>query len=598
MRRRALGHILQEMGAISEAQLAEAIEQLKKLPGKRLGEYLISIGAVSQEAVAEALAIQFSLPYVSEEQAQVIEVDPKIANMIGEDYVRRQRVLPLSMSDGELRAAVVDPLNVYALDDLGFVSGASVQAMVVTEATLELLMRRAFPRDDAADGQRPALRAVPKTLQKPRTVHEAEAVVVGVGSASARPMVVPRTPQAGATPGPAASPPRTAEDEAAAVALTDELLRIAVAQGASDVHIEPSAQQLRVRYRIDGVLHLARTLNMSLHAGIVSRIKILSNIDISERRLPQDGRVELEFDGRRVDFRVATMPTVFGEKVVIRILDKSEGIPSLSELGIDPETLENFYAMLRHSHGMILACGPTGSGKTTTMISALARLNQESVNIVTIEDPVEYQLDGVNHMAVNLRAGLDFASGLRALLRQDPDVILIGEIRDGETAEIATRAALTGHLVLSTLHTNDAAGALTRLVDMGVERFLVTASLIGVAAQRLVRRLCPSCKRPAELASDDPLRILLGLPERSYSIYEPVGCDQCSLTGFRGRLAIFELLVLDARLRQMVNDGANPDEIKAAARAAGMRTMLEDGAIKVLNGLTTPQEVLRVAYDA
>lgn len=587
MARKALGQVLLEMNALSERDLESALERLRSLPGRRLGEYLVSEGIISERTVAQALARQFDLPF---ETADGLSVDRNIARMVSEEYARRQRALPFSENGGTLMVAMVDPMDVYTLDDIAFVSGLPVQAVVVTSDTLETLIKAAFSGGEATEavparnrtppapgpGSRPPLSAFPPREQEP---------VRPPGFSSEAP----------AASEPAAAP-RAATEETTIVKLTDDILLGAVEQGASDIHVEAMAEQVRVRYRIDGVLRDVRRLDKALHAGLVSRIKILAGADISEKRLPQDARFEMEVGGRNVDLRVSTLPTIHGEKVVLRILDKTRGIPSLSSLGLNPNALRRFREVLRSSYGMILCCGPTGAGKTTTIISALQDLNSPGVNVVTIEDPVEYELEGVNHVAVNARAGLTFASGLRSMLRQDPDIIFLGEIRDAETAEIATRASLTGHLLLSTIHTNDAAGAITRLVDMKVERFLVASTMMGVLSQRLVRRLCPRCKQPYVLKADDPHRYALGLPDQPLELYRARGCNDCQNTGYRGRVGLFEVLVVNPKVRDMIINNGTAEQIKQVARETGMQTLLEDGIEKALQGLTSLDEVLRMTF--
>lgn len=377
--------------------------------------------------------------------------------------------------------------------------------------------------------------------------------------------------------------------------MVNMLLTQAVRKKASDIHIEPRRSTVDIRYRIDGELHLAKSLPKSLHPPISSRIKIMSELDISERRLPQDGRITFRLDGRNIDIRVSTSPTLYGERIVLRILDRSEGLIPLEKLGFSPRDLEVFKSLISQPYGIILVTGPTGSGKTTTLYAALNELKSEHTNIMTVEDPIEYELEGINQTNVHHRIGLTFANQLRAILRQDPDIVFVGEIRDAETADVAFRAALTGHLVFSTLHANDAPSSITRLIDMDVEPFLVSSAIIGVLAQRLVRVLCPDCKEPYE--PDSQIKEMLGLkPDEKITIYRAVGCRNCDSTGYKGRTSIRETMVMTDEIRRLTINKASATEIRCAALASGMVTMRQDGANKVLAGITTIEEVQRKIF--
>ncbi|OPY64036.1 MAG: Type II secretion system protein E [Pelotomaculum sp. PtaU1.Bin065] len=388
-------------------------------------------------------------------------------------------------------------------------------------------------------------------------------------------------------------------NEAPVVRLVNSIFLQAIEQNASDIHIEPQEGRARVRYRIDGMLREIMTIPQKTRSAVISRVKIMSDIDIAEKRIPQDGRFQLKFNSREIDFRVSTMPTVHGEKVVARLLDKGN-IKSfkIERIGLGPENLTKLTNALRRSNGMLLITGPTGSGKTTTLYAALNEINKVDKNIITVEDPVEYMLDGINQTQVNTRAGMTFAAGLRAILRQDPDVIMVGEIRDSETAKIAVRAAMTGHLVLSTIHTNNAAGAIIRLVDMGIEPFLVASSVLAATAQRLVRLICPKCRLASVLGPDAPERAFIGVgPEQPVTLYKGMGCDECGNVGYRGRIAIHEVLPMSNALRALVIKNASADEIERKALAEKMISLKTDGIRKVLDGLTTIEEVMRVAYN-
>ncbi|MDF9408608.1 GspE/PulE family protein [Pelotomaculum isophthalicicum JI] len=387
-------------------------------------------------------------------------------------------------------------------------------------------------------------------------------------------------------------------NEAPVVRLVNSILFQAIEQNASDIHIEPQEDHARVRYRIDGMLREIMTIPQRIQLALISRVKIISDMDIAEKRVPQDGRFQLKFGLREIDLRVSTMPTVYGEKIVARLLDKGNMKSfKINQIGLGPENLKRFMSVLRRPHGMILITGPTGSGKTTTLYAALNEINKVERNIITVEDPVEYTLKGINQTQVNTKSGMTFAAGLRAILRQDPDVIMVGEIRDSETAEIATRAAMTGHMVLSTIHTNNAAGAIIRLVDMGIEPFLVASSVLAATAQRLVRLICPKCRRAYVLGPDAPEREFIGVsPDKPVTLYRGLGCDECDYVGYRGRLAIHEILPVTAALRALVTKNASVDEIELKALAEKMISLKTDGIRKALDGLTTIEEVMRVTY--
>jgi type IV pilus assembly protein PilB len=382
-------------------------------------------------------------------------------------------------------------------------------------------------------------------------------------------------------------------EDAPVVRLVNSIISQAIVEGASDIHIEPMEDSVRVRYRIDGILHEKQRLSKKIQPGIIARFKIISNMDIAERRIPQDGRISLKFEGRPVDFRVSSLPSIFGEKIVLRILDKTSSIKPLEQLGFSHENLEKFKHIIGQPYGMILISGPTGSGKTTTLYSILNTLNTPTKNIITVEDPVEYQLKGINQVQVNDKAGLTFANALRAILRQDPNIILIGEIRDRETAQIAIEAALTGHLVLSTIHTNDSASIPTRLIDMGIEPFLVASSLIGATAQRLVRKICPKCKEP-QTPSKEVLEHLGFRVDEGVTFYKGAGCDNCNHTGYKGRVAISEILPITPEIQRLILKQASSKEILTEAKRLGMKTLLDDALMKAAEGVTTLEEVIRV----
>ena len=553
--RRPLGALLVAEALITQDQLdAGLVEQASS--GKPLGRILVERGQLDEVDLAKVLAAQAGLEYVD---LGDYAVDRVAVGLIPEPVARRYRALPIGWSDGRLVVAMADPTNVFALDDIHALTKAEVQAVVVTkDQLLETLDR--FHRLDGEAGEVAQIAA--------DSVSAADEVAQG----------------------------REAVDEAPIVRFVNLLITQAVADRASDIHVEPAETDLRIRFRVDGVLHEVMRSPRSIQAGVISRLKIMADINIAERRLPQDGRMSLTVGGRTVDLRVATHPTVHGEKVVLRILDTSQASLDLADLGFSPEALRRYEACYRKPYGTILVTGPTGSGKSTTLYATLSLLNQEDRNIITIEDPVEYRMADVNQIQINPRAGLTFSAALRSILRADPDIILLGEIRDRDTAVIAIEAALTGHLVLSTLHTNDAASTPMRLIEMGVEPFLVTSALDCVVAQRLARRLCERCRdpyepTPAELVEADWRTAELG--ERP-QLYRPAGCPACSRTGYRGRLAIQEVMVMSEEIERMIIERFSSDDVRKAAMSQGMTTLREDGLRKAARGVTTLEEVFRV----
>jgi type IV pilus assembly protein PilB len=553
--RRPIGALLVAEDLITQDQLDAGLAE-QSASGKPLGRIFVERGQLSEVDLARAMAAQAGLEFVD---LADYPVDRVAIGLIPEPVARRYRALPIGWSEGRLVVAMADPTNVFALDDIHALTKAEVQAVVVTkDQLLEALDR--FHRLEGEAGE-----------------------VAQIAADSV--IAADETRQA-----------REAVDEAPIVRFVNLLITQAVADRASDIHVEPAESDLRIRFRVDGVLHEVMRSPRSIQAGVISRLKIMADINIAERRLPQDGRMSLTVGGRTVDLRVATHPTVHGEKVVLRILDTSQARLDLADLGFRAEALRRYEACYRKPYGTILVTGPTGSGKSTTLYATLNLLNQEDRNIITVEDPVEYRLAGVNQIQVNPRAGLTFAAALRSILRADPDIILVGEIRDRETAVIAIEAALTGHLVLSTLHTNDAASTPMRLIEMGVEPFLVTSALDCVVAQRLARRLCDRCKEPyqpspAELAEADWPAAELG--ERP-QLYRPVGCPACSRTGYRGRLAIQEVMVLSEEIERMTVERYSSDDVKKTAVSQGMEPLREDGLRKVAQGLTSLEEVFRV----
>jgi type IV pilus assembly protein PilB len=511
------------------------------------------MGIGTEKGIGQAIATQLGLEFADLDE---IVPDEQALLALPEHLARRYQVLPLGIRNGTPRVGMVDPLNVVALDDVRHFLGHEIEPMVIALDGFQRMLDQYPALDESIQALIGEIKADPEELELARL--------------------------------------RTLVDEAPVVRLVNSIILQAIRQRASDIHIEPQETRVRVRYRIDGALYNVMTPPPHIKAAIISRVKIMADMDIAERRLPQDGRIELKVEHRDIDLRVSTIPTVFGEKVVMRILDKNPTLVGIEKIGLLAENRRHFETMITKPYGIVLLTGPTGSGKTTTLYTMLNRLNSTESNIITIEDPVEYQLTGINQVQVNPKAGLTFANGLRSFLRQDPDIIMVGEIRDEETARIAIHAALTGHLVLSTLHTNDAPGAVTRLINMGIEPFLVASSLIGVIAQRLVRVLCEKCKQPHPLPAEVLSRLgaATGAGAHTATIFRPVGCEFCNTIGYKGRTGLFEIMLVDDKIRTLVARHATVTEIKKAAVRSAMRTLGQDGLDKVMLGITSPEEVL------
>jgi type IV pilus assembly protein PilB len=548
-----LGQILIEQGLITSAQLEQALEEHRKTP-KSLGRVLIDLGLIKEADLVRALAEQVGLEFVD---LADYHIDPSSTMLLPDALARRYRAIPIGERDGKLLVAMSDPANVYALDDIRTITNRDVQPVVATAADVE----QAIAKFAGMDGQVEAL-ASQASEQLETDDEQVEAAL----------------------------------EEAPIVKLVQAIMTQAVGDRASDVHIEPTERDVRVRFRVDGVLHDTMHSPKNIQGGLISRLKVMADLNIAEKRVPQDGRISMRVGGRTLDLRVATLPTVYGEKIVIRVLDKSQALLKLEALGFSDDAYKRFSQSFKKPYGAILVTGPTGSGKSTTMYATLNILNQEDRNIITVEDPVEYRLDGVNQMQVNPKAGLTFASALRSILRADPDVVLIGEIRDKETATIAIEAALTGHLVLSSLHTNDAASAISRLVEMEVETFLVASAIDCVVAQRLFRVLCERCKesyRPehAELVEAGYPEWLI--PEID-ALFRPAGCSACSNTGYRGRAGLYEVMPMSEEIERLTVDRASADDIRKTAIEQGMMTLRDDGLEKARMGMTSIGEIARV----
>jgi type IV pilus assembly protein PilB len=563
-----VGELLIKAGVVDATGLARASE-VKSPPGTTLGRVLSTLGLANESAVAAAIASGLRLEFV---QGQPPEAADAVAQLLPEAFCRQYRVAPLSFLGTALTIAVTDPLDYSAVQAVEFRTGKRVTPVVVTQTWLETLLRRRYQKADRPAEHAPErLASYDQLLSRDPTGEVEVAVVEQEVNLSAL------------------------ADQPPIVRLVNLILSDAAKAGASDVHIEPHETQLNVRQRVDGLLRDVLTIPRHLQDAAISRLKIMAGMDIAERRKPQDGRARLRFEGRRIDLRVSTMPMQFGEKVVIRLLNTDRGVMPLDQLGLTPDNLRLFKGFLSRPQGMILVTGPTGSGKTSTLYSALISIQSPANNIITLEDPIEMQMAGMNQMQVNPKAGVTFASGLRSILRQDPNVILVGEIRDQETADIALGAAQTGHLLLSTLHTNDATATVTRLFDLGIQPFLIASSLIGIVAQRLVRRNCPRCQvpRPPSAEAIEKAGGMVRLPAGAQWA-AGVGCDQCDKSGMKGRIAIHEVLASSDEVRDLISARATEQAIKKAAVRAGMRTLLDDGIDKAARGLTTLEEVLRV----
>ena len=551
-----LGDILLEDGLITTDQLSVAVDQHQTL-GRSLGRVLVDQGILSETQLVAALAQQIGLRFID---LSDFPVDGSALARIPGSVCRQHMAIPIGFEDGRIVVAMADPANVFAADDIRTISGYEVLPAVATRADVAAAIDRYYRADSDLDDLTTALEDADEAT--------------GDDLAGLKEVV----------------------EDAPIVKFVNLLITQAIQDRASDIHLEPTEQDLRVRYRIDGVLHEVMRSPKSIQSGVISRLKIMADINIAERRIPQDGRLSVSAHGKKVDLRVATLPTVWGEKVVMRILDNSTARLDLSELGFTQNNYERYSESFGKPYGMILVTGPTGSGKSTTLYATLNILNRPEVNIITVEDPVEYRLPGISQVQTNTKAGLTFASSLRSILRSDPDIVLIGEIRDHETAQIAVEAALTGHLVLSTLHTNNAPSAITRLTEMGIEPFLVGSAVDAVLAQRLARRLCMKCKE-AYMPTEETLTaakvnwdLSTGIP----TLYRPVGCPSCSNTGYKGRMALHEVMMVNEEIERLAVEHAPATEISAAALRSGMVTLRNDGMTKVLNGVTSIDEILRV----
>lgn len=560
-KRELLGDILRNISSIGDGEIEECLN-IQREKGGRIGEILVHTKHVRESDLLRALSLQFHLPYLQNLTEE--EIDKELVSSVPISFLKRHVMIPFRKENSTVRVAISDPLNITPIDDIRTYLGSDIELFLTESITILNAINMAYETHKEAAEQ------VIEDLGD-------EALAAGLDE----PIDL-----------------IDAVDEAPIIKLINSLLFRSVKDRASDIHFEPFERDIAVRFRIDGVLHNILSLPKRFQPSVASRIKIMASLNIAEKRLPQDGRIGLKIAGKDIDVRVSIIPTSFGERIVMRLLDKSGYLLRLRDIGLSNDVLHKFEKLIHLSHGIILVTGPTGSGKTTTLYAALMEINSPDKNIITIEDPVEYQIKGIGQMQVNPKIELTFAKGLRSILRQDPDVIMVGEIRDLETSEIAIQASLTGHLVFSTLHTNDSAGAVTRLIDMGIEPFLVSSSVVAIAAQRLIRLLCQACKK--EYTPSRPELDELGIDSRQLPgrhIYAAEGCDKCMHTGYRGRTGIYEILLVNDEIRGLIQQNVNSQIIKNKAIEGGMITLRRDGASKVLAGLTSIEEVSRVTQE-
>jgi len=559
-RKLRLGDVLINSNAINQQQLEEALEA-QKGTGKKLGEVLVEKGYVNEEDIAKALSGQLGLQTIN---LMDITIENDILSLVPVSVLKKNKVFPFEYAENNmnvLRVAMVDPMDMYAQDDISIITNCMIEPYVATSRDIMMALDKYY-------GQSEVTSALEAYAKEKNLVGDDELEAAAAEDVNSSPIVV----------------------------MVKEMIDAAVRQRASDIHIEALERKVRVRYRIDGALYERGKYEIALLPAIVARIKIIGGMDISEKRKPQDGRITQIVDRMEYDIRVSVLPTVYGEKVVMRLTSKTNLTREKSQLGLKPRELQRFDHILAHPHGILLVTGPTGSGKSTTLYTALSELNKEDVNIITVEDPVEANIDGINQVQVNNKAELTFASALRSILRQDPDIIMIGEIRDQETASIAVQASITGHLVVSTLHTNSSASTITRLEDMGIESYLIADSVIGVIAQRLVRRLCPACKQP-RIATEQEKEIMGVKTSEEITMYKPCGCSQCDHTGYKGRIGVYEIMTVTPELKKIISNRGGAEKIKEQALKEGMNTLHMSATEYVLEGMTSYEEMLRVSFD-
>ena len=558
-----LGDILVQQNVVTEEKLQEALKK-QRGSGKKLGEIMVEMNITTEEAIGQALSRQLGYKFININGLQIPE---KIIKLIKSDIVKKYTAIPLGVDEKNpnvLFVAMSDPMDINAIDDFAIITNMQIVPVVSTPRQIRLQIDKYY---SSADTKKAA----------DEYAKEREKLLGGGDEEEDYSDDVNNSP---------------------IVILVKQMIEQAVRQRTSDIHIEPMENQVRIRYRIDGALYERMTYNPSLLPAITARIKIIGGMDISEKRKPQDGRITQVVDGQEYDIRVSVLPTVYGEKTVMRLTSKTGLTREKSQLGFRPDELKQFDHILANPHGIILVTGPTGSGKSTTLYTALSELNKEDVNIITVEDPVEANIDGINQVHVNVKAELTFAAALRSILRQDPDIIMIGEIRDGETAGIAVQASITGHLVVSTLHTNSTSGSIGRLIDMGIEPYLLADAIVGIIAQRLVRRLCPKCKK--KMLATPEQKEILGIPGNTEDvpIYEPVGCEECDQTGFKGRIGVYEIMEVTPKLKPYISRKASAEEIKEVALSEGMNTLRMSATKLVFEGITSISEMVRVSFDS
>ena len=554
-----LGDVLVESGVITQEQLEQGL-QLQKGSGRKLGETLVDEGITTEDAIAKALSDQLGYDIID---LQNVAIPEDVLSLVPGNLLERYKVLPFEYARDNMnviRVAMADPMDMAAMDDITIITNLQVEPVVSTTRSIMLALDKYFGAQEINSALEEYTREKESQMAEQEDMYSEDV------------------------------------NNSPIVQLVKTVIEQAVRQRASDIHIEPMERQVRIRYRIDGALYEKVTYSIRLLPAMVARIKIIGGMDIAEKRKPQDGRITQVVDRQEFDIRVSILPTVYGEKVVMRLTSKNALTREKSQLGFKPRELKKFDHILQNPHGIILVTGPTGSGKSTTLYTALSELNTEDVNIITVEDPVEANIDGINQVQVNNKADLTFATALRSILRQDPDIIMIGEIRDQETASIAVQASITGHLVVSTLHTNSAAGTITRLMDMGIEPYLIADSTVGVIAQRLVRRLCPDCKKPKK-ATPDELELLGREPDEDITIYEPCGCTKCDRTGFRGRIGVYEIMEISPALKSIISKSGDADAIRDKALEEGMSTLRMSASEYVLDGTTSVNEMMKVSFD-
>lgn len=547
--RKRLGDLLVESGIITDSQLKSALEE--KSENQKLGDVLLQRGDITEQQLIEVLEFQLGIPHVT---LYRYPFDTKLFSLISKEAAKRNVMIPLKKEADKLFVAMADPMDYYTIEDLRLATGFQIETAIATKDDILRSINKYYDLDDSFEDMRDSSREAAPAVQEEEIT----------------------------------------DQDSPVVKLVNQLIGNAITMRASDIHIDPQETKVAVRYRVDGVLRTERVLPKHMQSMLSARIKIMANLDITEHRVPQDGRIKTNLDFRHVDLRVSTLPTVFGEKIVLRVLDLSSSLNDLTQLGFNKVNLKRFVTMIEKPVGIVLITGPTGSGKSSTLYAALNRLNNEQVNIITVEDPVEYQLEGINQIQINANVGLTFAAGLRSILRQDPNIIMVGEIRDKETVEIAIRASLTGHLVLSTIHTNDSLSTVTRLLDMGVEQFLVASSISGIVAQRLVRKVCRDCAGQQEPTKRE-IEIFAKRGMKIDRVVRGRGCASCNMTGYKGRIAIHEVLVINDEMRRVIMNNESFSKLRELAYKNKTIFLIDDGLLKVKQGITTTEEVLRVA---